>query len=90
MDGKLSNGRWMPLTAKEIEFSSKEAAFQGNELIIPFDFKPEKVTVKAVLKSNPAVWKEIIIWIKQKPDGPLPTQEEILRDLKKDQKNKRN
>ena len=90
MDGKLSNGRWMPLTAKDIEFSCTTASFQGNELVIPSDFKPEKVTVKAVLKSNPAVWKEITIWIKQKPDGPLPTQEEIMRDLKKDQKNKRN
>jgi hypothetical protein len=79
IDGKLSNGRWVPMTAKEIEFSCSQAVFQGNELIIPADFKPEKVTVKAVLKSNPAVLREITIWIKQKPDGPLPTQEEIMK-----------
>ena len=78
VDGKLSNGRWMPLSAKEIEFFCSAATFQGSELIIPADFKGEKVTVKAVLKSNPAVWLERTIWIKKKPDGNLPTKEEIM------------
>lgn len=90
VDGKMSNGRWMPLTAKDIEFSCSTAKFEGNELIIPFDFTPEKVTVQAVLKSNPAVKKEITIWIKQKPDGPLPSNEDIMRDIKqRNQKNKK-
>lgn len=92
VDGKLSNGRWMPLTSKEVEFSCSAAKFQGNELIIPEDFKAEKVIVKAVLKNNPDVWKEITIWIKQQPDGALPTHDDIMRDLKQQrkQKNKRN
>lgn len=78
VDGKLSNGRWMPLTSKDILFTCTVASFEGNELIIPTDFKEEKVTVKAVLKSNPSVWLEKTIWIKTKPDGPLPTREEIM------------
>jgi hypothetical protein len=78
IDGKLSNGRWMPLTGKDIQFSCSSASFEGNQLIIPADFKQEKVTVKAVLKSNPAVAIERTIWIKTKPDGELPTREEIL------------
>ncbi len=78
VDGKLPNGRWMPLTSKEIQFSCPTASFDGNELILPEDFKDRKVTVKAVLKSNPSVWIEKTIWIKQTPDGPLPTKEEIL------------
>jgi hypothetical protein len=91
VDGKLSNGRWMPLTAKEIDFSCDLARFQGNELIIPEDFKPEKVTVKAVLKANPSIRKEITIWIKQKPDGPLPTHDDIMRNIQqRKQKNKGN
>jgi hypothetical protein len=81
VDGKLSNGRWMPLTAKDIQFSCSTAEFSGNELIIPDNFKPEKVTVKAVLKSNPAVWLEKTIWIKTKPDGDLPTKEEIMKTI---------
>lgn len=90
VDGKLNNGRWMPLTAKEIELSCATAKFAGNELIIPEDFKPEKVTVKAVLKNNPSVWKETTIWIKQKPDGPLPTNDDITREIQQQkQKSKR-
>ena len=79
VDGKMSNGRWMPLTTKDIQFSCTTASFEGNELIIPSDFKQEKVTIKAVLKSNPAVWIERTIWIKTKPDGDLATKEEIMK-----------
>ena len=83
IDAKLSNGRWVPLTAKEIIFSCSEAKFEGNELIIPEEFKPLKVTVKAVLKSDPSVTRERTIWIKQVPDPELPTEEEILKKKKK-------
>jgi hypothetical protein len=79
VDGKLSNGRWMPLTAKDVSFSCAEAKFEGNELIIPHDFKEEKVTVKAMLKQNPAVFIEKTIWIKKKPDNEtLPSKEDML------------
>ncbi len=83
VDGKLSNGRWMPLTAKDIQFTCSSASFDGNQLIIPETFKEEKVVVKAVLKSNNAVWLERTIWIKKKPDGDLPTKEEILNTIPK-------
>ena len=89
IDGKMSNGRWLPLSSKDIQFTCSDAEFSGNELIIPENFKSAKVTVKAVLKSNPAVWLERTIWIKTKPDGALPTQEEILRDMKKKSKNRK-
>jgi hypothetical protein len=78
VDAKMTNGRWLPMTAKEIQFSCTSATFEGNELIIPVDFKEDKVTVKAVLKNNPSVWKERTIWIKKMPDGELPTREEIM------------
>ena len=80
VDGKLSNGDWMPLTSKELTFTSSLASFEGNELVIPENFKGEKVTVKAVLKSNPSVWKEITIWIKKMPDPQLPTRDEIMNN----------
>ena len=68
VDGKLANGNWMPLTSKEIQFSCAQASFEGNELVIPMDFKPEKVTVKAegdltyINESNEA--KQIYEWMK--------------------------
>jgi hypothetical protein len=80
VDGKLSNGRWLPLTAKEVLFSCPEAKFEGNELIIPDDFKEEKVTVKAILKSNQLVVIEKTIWIKKKPDDELlPTKDDVIK-----------
>jgi hypothetical protein len=90
VDGKLSNGRWMPLTSKEIQFSSSDCKFSGNELIVPIDFIADKITVKAVLKSNPSMWLERTIWIKKKPDGELPTKDEVLRDMKSKSKRRRN
>ena len=39
-----------------------------SSMLLVDDFAAEKITVKAVLKSNPAVWIERTIWIKKKPD----------------------
>ena len=89
VDGKLSNGQWMPMTSKDIQFSSTACNFSGNELIVPADFAADKVTVKAVLKTNPAIWIERTIWIKKLPDGELPTQEEVMREYKKKSGKKR-
>ena len=89
VDGKLSNGQWQPMTANDVQFSSSHCKFSGNELVIPMDFAAEKITVKAVLKSNPAVWIERTIWIKKKPDPELPTEEEILREYRKKPSRKR-
>jgi hypothetical protein len=90
VDGKLSNGTWKPLTHRDLDFSCTSATFSGNELIIPENFSPVKVTVKAVLKSNPSVWIERTIWIKTKPDGDLPTKEEILKGTTPSKKKGRN
>lgn len=65
VDGKLSNGNWLPLTNKEIDFTSSTGKFVGNSLIIDTAFRGEKVTVKAVLKNNTAIWKETTIYIKK-------------------------
>jgi hypothetical protein len=65
VDGKLSNGRWLPLTNKELDFTTSNGKFVGNSLVIDTAFKGEKVSVKAVLKNNTAIWKEIEIYIKK-------------------------
>jgi hypothetical protein len=78
IEGKLSNGRWMPLTSKDIQFSCPTATFEGNELVIPYDFKDEKVIIKAVLKASPSTWIERTVWIKKKPDDELPTKDDII------------
>ena len=90
IDGKLSNGQWQPLTSKEIQFSSSACEFQGNDLIVPPDFKEEKIKIKAELKSNPAIWKEVTIWIKKIPDpDSLPGVDQVLKNTTP-QKRKKN
>lgn len=79
VDGKLSNGRWLPLTNKEIDFTASAGKFEGNSLVLDTAFKGEKVTVKAVLKNNTAIWKECIIYIKKvEVVERLKTIDEIL------------
>ena len=79
VDGKLSDGRWLPLTSKEIQFISSGGKFEGNDLVIPADFAEEKVIIKATLKNNSSASKEITIWIKKKPDNEiLPTKNEVM------------
>ena len=81
VDAKLSDGKWKPLSAKELSFTSSYGTFEGNELIIPHKPSVEKLTIKVVLKSDPSLWKEITVWIKKKPDDEvLPTTEEILKN----------
>jgi hypothetical protein len=89
VDGKLSNGQWLPLTAKELDFSSSYGRFEGNSLIIDTGYKGEKVIVKAVLKSNPSIAREITIYIKKSnTEEKLKTVEEILGNPPR--KNRRN
>ena len=88
VDGKLSNGKWKPLTEKEIIFSASYGTFSGNELILPVKCTEEKVKIKAVLKEQPWKYKEIVIWIKKNPDNEkLPTREEVLKNSRKKKKN---
>lgn len=81
VDGKLSDGKWKPLSAKDVSFTTSYGTFDGNELILPDPCMVEKLTIKAVLKSNPSLSKEITVWVKKKPDDEmLPTSQEVMRN----------
>jgi hypothetical protein len=82
VDGKLSNGSWLPLTAKEIIFTTSAGKFDNNCLVLDRNFTEEKVTVKAVLKSDTSISRSITIFIKRKEDNEkLKTADEILREM---------
>jgi hypothetical protein len=84
IDGKLSNGRYLPLDSTEIIFSSSDGKFYGNSLYLPDDFPKEKVHIKAVLRSNPSMYKEFDLYIKKIPNpAKLKTLDEILNEGKK-------
>jgi hypothetical protein len=79
VDGKLNNGRWMPLTAKDIRFTSDYGHFEGNDLVLPEKTTVAFVTVKAELISDPSLRLEQKIWIKTIPNPEvLPTKEDVL------------
>jgi len=74
VDGKLSDGNWKPLTAKELDFKADYGKFEGNDLVLPDNPNVVKVTVTASLKSDKDKTKQVTIWIKQKPDPPLTSE----------------
>lgn len=84
VDGKLSDGRWLPLTAKEISFTATSGSFDGNSLFIDSTFKGPKVSIKATLKQNPAIFREVVIYIKTTdPVERLKTTEELMKEWEK-------
>lgn len=91
VDGKLNDGRWLPMTAKEISFSASSGTFDGNSLFIDSTFKGDKVTIKAVLKQNPAIYREVTIYMKTTYiDEKLKTVDELMNDWKKKPADKNN
>ena len=91
VDGKFSNGRYLPLTDKELTFTSTGGKFDGNSLFIDSSFKEPKVIVRVTLKQNPSLWKEVTIYIKQSNEVErLRTVEEILNTPTPTRKKKKN
>jgi hypothetical protein len=87
IDGKLSNGSWQPLDSSQITLSSDGGYFKGNDLFIDSSFRGETVRVKAVLRSNPSVWKEAVIHIRKRGfTEPLKTNDEILDEMRRNTK----
>ena len=87
VDGKYTDGRWLPLSSNEVKLTANTGRFEGNDLFIDSSYTGETVTVKAVLKSNPAVWKEVTIYIRKRGfNEPLKTNQEILNDMRQSRK----
>jgi hypothetical protein len=83
IDGKSSNGNYLPLDSSHLIFSASAGQFSGNSLWLEPDFKPEKVAIKVVLKDNPAIYKEFEVFIKKRPDNErLKTADEIINEMK--------
>jgi len=90
VDGQLSNGRYLPLDSTHIIFSASQGHFSGNSLWVDSDFAGLKITVTVVLKAKPTTIKTIDIWIKQLPDGPLKTSDQLMKEIRNQPKRKSN
>lgn len=90
IDGRLQNGRYLPLDTADITFSSSDGKFYGNSLYLDPGFSKQKVNIKAVLKSNPSVYKQFDIYIKKIPDpAKLQTLDEIMNESSPSSRHKR-
>ncbi len=89
IDGKFSNGKYLPLDSTKIIFSCAQAKFAGNSIIIPVNFTAEKVTIRTTLKSDPTIFKEFDVFIKKSEDPPLKTTNEVLAEMRANGKKKK-
>lgn len=85
VEGHFTDGTYLPLSDKELKFSSSGGKFNGNSLFIDSSYAAETVHVKAVVIRNPRLAKEIDIYIKKSPDNEiLPTMDEVLYGKSRD------
>lgn len=83
VDGKLSDGTWTPLDSTQILLISDGGFFKGNDLFIDSSYNGETVRVKATLKNNPTIHKEVVIYIRKRGfTEPLKTNEQILDEMR--------
>ena len=92
IDGKTADGMWIPLSTTDVFLSANNDSalrFENNDLFIDSAYLHETVSIKAVLKSNPKICREIIIYIRKRGfDEPLKSNQEILDEYTKPQKKK--
>ena len=85
VDGKLSNGHYLPLTEKQIKFESNTGHWEGNSLVIDSTYKGDSVIITATLKERPSLFKVITIYIKKSSyQGKVYTEKELVEKEKKD------
>lgn len=90
IDGRLPNGRYLPLDSSSLIFSASAGKFSGNCLWIDNDFKEDKVNIKVMVRDNPEVFKQFDIYIKRKPDNEkLKTVDEIMDEMRNKSKSKK-
>lgn len=90
VDGKLSNGHYLPLTNKELILESSTGTWDGNSLIIDSLYKGDSVIISATLKEKHALSKTITVYIKKGTyEGKVFTEKELLdKDKTKKKKEK--
>jgi hypothetical protein len=65
VDAKLSNGKYIPLTAKELDYKISAGKLEGNSMWIEWGFEPDSVVIEAWPKKEPSMKKTITVWVKK-------------------------
>lgn len=91
IDGKLSNGNYLPLMTDEVVLTSSVGKWDGNSLILDRMIKIDTVIITAALKSHPDIKKSVTIHVKKiEVDPPLKTEDELLNDWRKNGSKRKN
>jgi hypothetical protein len=89
VDGKLSNGKFMPLDSTHVRFTSSAGKMNGNVLCLDSLLKDEFVIITAILILDPAVRKDVKIYIKKIiAEETLRSAEELIDGWQKQNKKK--
>ncbi|HZF64245.1 MAG TPA: hypothetical protein VEZ55_07170 [Chitinophagaceae bacterium] len=84
VDAKLSDGSWQPLDTSDLKLTSNTGFFDGNDLFIDSSYAGDSVKIRATLKSNSVLYKEVVVYIRKRPfTEPLKTDEDIFDELRK-------
>ncbi len=84
VEGKRTNGSYLPLMSDEVTFTSSAGRWDGNSLIIDSAYKQDSVVITATLKEHPEIKKNVTIYLKKiVTEPPLKTEKELLEEWKR-------
>ena len=82
VDAKLSNGKYLPLTAEELHFKVSAGKLERNSVWLDWTFPYDSIVVEVRLKKEPAVRKSITIWVKKKDEQlHAPVNDSLLQQI---------
>lgn len=83
VEAKLSNGRYLPLTEKDIQFSSDYGFWRGNALVLSKErSNMNKVNITAQLKSDTSKKISTTIYVQKYPDtGIFLTEKDYMNRI---------
>ena len=87
VDGRLTNGKYLPLDSTQIIFKSSHGKFSGNSLWLEPDCMIKSINILVCLRNKPMQEHKFTMYVKTKPDDEqLKTAEEIMYGDKKKKK----
>lgn len=83
VEAKLSNGRYLPLTEKDIQFSSDYGFWRGSALVLSKErANMDKVNITAQLKSDTSKKISATIYVQKYPDaGIFLTEQDYMNRI---------
>jgi len=79
VEGRLSNGKIIPLDSSQVVFTSSNGQFLGNSLWLDPNTKSDKIEVVARLRDDPHKRITILIYVKRlEYSGRVKTMDEVL------------